>query len=310
MPRPSARDIIDGIVQAMHAGHEPLDEDLILVPSVFDVMLHPNVYQELRTLLPRIRTQAEKRLDEELQRLNSRRLRRRPGRRGERFARLYRALRRLLFVERRGRQMPARAATYERAGAAWRLDFLVTAEPDAGIDYLVVETDFGTAAEPGLQGSPTLAVRRRTMRLPDGRFETVITARRPGGRAATQPAPATDVATDVLARLIYEDRQGRHVYYMRKPQIIIGRRDDPAHYLDVALDTLSDVSREHARIRHDPGTGAFAIKNVSRFGATIDGSPVAPSLDASDADTHAWHPLPSRAEIGLAGIVFIQFEAL
>src|SRR5690606_16353406 len=148
---------------------------------------------------------------------------------------------------------------------------------------------FGTAAQAGpqgsFQGSPTVAVRRRTMRLPDGRFETVITARRPGGRSTQRATGPAVPSTEILARLIYEDNQGRHVYYMRKPQIIIGRRDDPAHYLDVALDTRPDVSREHARICHDPERGTFALKNVSRFGATIDGRAVPPSLDDADEDT-------------------------
>lgn len=302
MSRPSAKDLIDAIVQAMHAGYEPLDADLILVPSVFDVMLHPNVYQELRTLLPRIRAQAEKRLDEELARLNTRQ----PRPVADLLARVFGKLRRLLFADRPVPSRYGRPASYERAGDAWRVDFLVTAEPEAGIDYLVVETDFGMPAAQGLQGSPTISVRRRTMRLPDGRFETVITARRPGAtRQDTKPVPSTDI----LARLIYEDNQGRHVYYMRKPQIVIGRRDDPAQPLDIALDTLADVSREHARIRHDPDRGTFALQNVSRFGVTIDGRPVA-SCGASGVEEPAWHPLPSRAEIGLANVVFIQFEAL
>lgn len=305
MKRPTAKDILDGILQAMHAAYEPLDEDLVLVPAVFDVLLHPKVYQELQPLLPRIKAQAEKRLDEEMQRLNTRQA----SRLRSLFERIVAPLRRLLFAEHRRGGWHGGAATFERAGDAWHVDVLVTADPDAGIDYLVVETDFSTRAPAGLRGSPTLAIRRRTTRLPDGRFETVLTTRRPGGRVterATRPVPSTDV----LARLIYEDNQGRHVYYMRKPQIIIGRKDDPAHYLDIALDTLSDVSREHARIRHDPGSGMFAIKNVSRYGATVDGRAIEPSLNEAGEDTNTWHPLPTQAEIGLANIVFLQFEAM
>src|SRR5690606_10410627 len=171
MPRPTAKDLIDGVVQAMHAGYEPLDADLILVPSVFDVMLHPNVYQELRTLLPRIRAQAEKRLDEELARLNTRQ----PRPVADLLARVFGKLRRLLFAHRPVPSRDGRPGTNERAGDAGCVDFLVAAEPEAGIDYLVVETDFGMPAAQGLQGCPTISVRRRTMRLPDGRFETVIT---------------------------------------------------------------------------------------------------------------------------------------
>lgn len=354
--RPSAKNILIGVVQAMVDAQEPLDEDLALVPAQYEVYIHPRAYQELQSLMPRIKEQVRKRLDEELERLN----RRRAGGHGF-LKRLLSPLMRLLFADRYFHQEVG-PSTYERAGEAWHIDFSVTAEPDAEIDYLMVESDFGMQKQPAYKGRPTINIRRRTTMLPDGRFETVISASRPthvqeqsrershdpgrersrdsgrersrdpgrersrdpgrdrgrdpgrersreGGRATYAPTPAVPTA-DVLARLSYEDNSGRHIYYMRKEEIVVGRRDDPAHTLDVAFHTRPDVSREHLCIRYDARKRAFAVKDLSQYGSTLDGKRLRTSLDANNEDLGVWHPLPPTAEIGLANIIFIQFEAL
>jgi len=307
--RPTAKNILDGIVQAMIDAQEPLDDDLALVPANYEVYIHPRAYQELQSLMPRIKEQVRKRLGQELDRLNSRR----SGGQGL-FKRLFFPLTRLLFADRYFQQ-DVRPITYERSGETWYVDFSVTAEPDAEIDYLVVESDFGLQKQPKYKGRPTINIRRRTTMQPDGRFETVISAKRPrkgrvrerGARATYAPTPAS---TDVLARLSYEDNSGRHIYYMRKAQIVVGRQDDPMPALDVALHARPDVSREHLRIRHDTRSGEFAVKDLSQYGSTVDGRKLASSLNENNEDLNVWHPLPRVAEIGLADIIFIQFEAL
>ena len=307
--RPTAKNVLNGIVQAMIDAQEPLDDDLALVPANYEVYIHPRAYQELQSLMPRIKEQVRKRLDQELDRLNSRR----SGGQGL-FKRLFFPLTRLLFADRYFQQ-DVRPITYERSGETWYVDFSVTAEPDAEIDYLVVESDFGLQKQPKYKGRPTINIRRRTTMQPDGRFETVISAKRPrkgrvrerGARTTYAPTPAS---TDVLARLSYEDNSGRHIYYMRKAQIVVGRQDDPTPALDVALQARPDVSREHLRIRHDTRSGEFAVKDLSQYGSTVDGRKLASSLNENNEDLNVWHPLPRVAEIGLADIIFIQFEAL
>ncbi len=309
--RPTAKNILDGIVQAMIDAQEPLDEDLALVAANYEVYIHPRAYQELQSLMPRIKEQVRKRLDHELDRLNSRR----SGGQGL-FKRLFFPLTRLLFADRYFQQ-DVRPITYERSGESWHVDFSVTAEPDAKIDYLVVESDFGLQKQPKYKGRPTINIRRRTTMQADGRFETVISAKRPqkgrvrerGRRATYAPTPAVP-STDVLARLSYEDNSGRHIYYMRKAQIVVGRQDDPAPALDIALHTRPDISREHLRIRHDTHSGEFAVKDLSQYGSTVDGRKLASSFSENNEDLNVWHPLPRTAEIGLANIIFIQFEAL
>ncbi len=200
--RPTAKNILNGIVQAMIDAQEPLDDDLALVPANYEVYIHPRAYQELQSLMPRIKEQVRKRLDQELDRLNSRR----SGGQGL-FKRLFFPLTRLLFADRYFQQ-DVRPITYERSGETWYVDFSVTAEPDAEIDYLVVESDFGLQKQPKYKGRPTINILRRTTMQPDGRFETVISAKRPrkgrvrerGARATYAPTPAVP-STDVLARL-------------------------------------------------------------------------------------------------------------
>jgi hypothetical protein len=93
--------------------------------------------------------------------------------------------------------------------------------------------------------------------------------------------------------------------------VVIGR-GGAGYWVDLKLDTVPDVSREHVRLRHDPASGRFFIKDVSRLGTTVNGEPIPPSLSRSedgrrDADVEV--PLPSRAVIGLAGRLFLDFRA-
>ena len=80
---------------------------------------------------------------------------------------------------------------------------------------------------------------------------------------------------------------------------------------DVRVSTADDVSREHAKIRRDPATGAFFLVDLSVHGTTIDGRPVPRGCDDRDGARRAngaESPLGSRARIGLAGRLFLDFE--
>jgi hypothetical protein len=83
--------------------------------------------------------------------------------------------------------------------------------------------------------------------------------------------------------------------------------------VDLRLETSLDVSREHARLRRLPETGAFRIKDLSKLGTTVNGKPLPQSLEVSgdaERDLDRWTDLPDRARIGLAGIVFLDFERI
>ena len=70
---------------------------------------------------------------------------------------------------------------------------------------------------------------------------------------------------------------------MTKDQIVVGRggRD---YWTDLKLDTLPDVSREHFRLRRDPASGKFFLKDLSRLGTTINGEKAPSSIEFSDGE--------------------------
>ena len=111
------------------------------------------------------------------------------------------------------------------------------------------------------------------------------------------------------ARLTYEDEQGPHVFLMRKDSVSIGRGGSSA-WVDVQVSGSSKVSREHLRLRVDPG-GQFFIQDVSLWGTSVDGKPIPPAVKSAEGVTQPGpeQALPARARIGLADTVVIDFEA-
>ena len=97
---------------------------------------------------------------------------------------------------------------------------------------------------------------------------------------------------------------------MTKDQIVIGR-GGKTFWVDLKMNSPPDISREHCRLRRDPATGRFFLKDVSQFGTTIDGQRIPASVetkDGQDRDKNIEAPIPPRAVIGLADSVFLKFE--
>ena len=78
------------------------------------------------------------------------------------------------------------------------------------------------------------------------------------------------------------------------------------------FETYPDVSREHFRLRRDAATGQFFIKDLSRLGTTVNGDKVPSSIEFVEGerrDKEIEAPVPSKARIGLAGVLFLDFQA-
>jgi hypothetical protein len=103
-----------------------------------------------------------------------------------------------------------------------------------------------------------------------------------------------------FAYIRYVDQHGQKTFEVTKNQMVIGR-GGRSYWVDLRLETLPDVSREHCRIRRDAETGRFTIEDASQFGTAVNGKPV---LQNNPVE------IPRRATISLAGVIDLQWEAV
>jgi predicted component of type VI protein secretion system len=99
---------------------------------------------------------------------------------------------------------------------------------------------------------------------------------------------------------------------MTKDQIKVGRGATD-RWVDLKLNVKKDVSREHVQIRRDAASGKFFVKDLSTLGTTVNGKRLAASIqqiNGEDVDKNIESPLPNKARIGLAGVLFLEFRAI
>jgi hypothetical protein len=270
----TARDIIQELVRNMREGLEPLQYS-VLAPAIYHVYLHSGDLDRLRGLLPRIIDEATRALDSELVVLN-----RAP-------------LSNKLRLTRKS------APKVEAPPSGWTIDILENTDDETQPGDIVIYSELALPSKPEY-GSGSMTKRIATSRLGGESKSAQKYEEKPGSGQET------------FATLVYEDNKGRQSYRMTKNQIVIGRggRD---YWTDLTLETLPDVSREHIRLRRDPATGRFFVKDLSRLGTTIDGRQIPSSVEyAGDEkkDKNLEVDLPARARIGLADAVFLDFQAV
>lgn len=282
MPQPtslSARrrsgDLIDAVVDNMRRNVEAL-KYATLAPSRYTVYLSAAELARLEGILPRLRAEAIRALDEELDRHN------RPS-----------------WLHRRLPWLPAsRRSPLENAGPQWHVEFRSDTDGELAADGdILVHSDLV------LPPDPELGLGERTRR-----FVTMRTGEHPTvERTETRrTGPSHDAAH---ARLRYRDDSGDHEYAMTAERMTIGR-GGRSHPVDLRVTTADDVSREHARIRRDAATGQYFLTDLSSLGTTIDGRHVPRGVAEHDGvrrETGAETALPSGSRIGLAETVFLEF---
>jgi hypothetical protein len=275
----TARDIIREIVRNMREGLEPLHYS-ILPPAIFHVYLHTGDMERLRGILPRIVDEARRALDAELETLN-------------------------------------RASFGERLKLSRRSDPKIVA-PEGGWQIRILENtdeeveagDIAISSELALPAKDDLGSGSMTKRIATRRMAGVESTKQSYDAApVATAAPAADAGA--FAVIEYEDSTGHKTYRMTKDEIVVGRggRD---YWTDIKLETLPDVSREHFRLRRDPSSGQFFLKDLSQLGTTIDGAKAPCSIELEGGekrDRNLEAPVPPRARIGLAGVVFLDFRS-
>jgi FHA domain len=174
----------------------------------------------------------------------------------------------------------------------WQIRILENTEEDVASGDIEIRSELAVPAKEDF-GSGSMTKRIATRRM--GGVESTKQSYEP----APSPAPAMPAADGGFAVIEYEDNSGRKSFVVTKDQIVAGRggRD---YWTDLKLDTLPDVSREHFRLRRDPASGQFFLTDLSTLGTTIEGAKAPPQQEA---------PLPARARIGLAGVLFLEFRS-
>jgi hypothetical protein len=318
MNRPvTAREIIDGIVESMHASLEPLVFSEA-APGHFYVSLRREDYERLRTLFGVITEEAGEILDQEILQLN-----RRLG--APWWNRLLRHLR--SKVGGGGYEV----CRFLKPEGGWHIYFAVDDDlaPDKVFEVKASLSDMGVSARAGI-GNAVLpepggehvtdneGCLREGTSGDEGRDpedvceETLVSAPLSETLDETLLARPASVADHVYAELSFTDDCGPQLYLMKKMQIVIGR-GGREYWVDLKLNTASDVSHEHLRLRYDNDTGQFLIKDLSTFGTTVNGETVASSVEMREDvkyDKDIWVGLPTRATLGLAGVLFLDFRAL
>jgi hypothetical protein len=271
--------IILEIVRAMRTNLEPLLFTTV-APSRFFVYLHPSDHQRLEGIVPVIVAQAKRALDEEVRAWNGR-------------AKPTRIPRKWLG----GDDPPP---PIESPPDAWDIRFEADADGEMAPGDIAIASELILPAQPEFEGSKTRRI--TTMRLGER-----TSSREPAVHDGPAPAPAGTV----YGTLAYEDQKGRTRVPITSPLVVVGR-GGVGYWVDVKLDTSPDVSREHLRLRRDEASGQFFLKDLSSLGTTVDGVPVPSSVEVVDGrkrDKGIEVPLPSRARIGLANVIVLDFEA-
>lgn len=259
----------------MRTNLEPLKYST-LAPSRFVVYLHPEEYARVEGIMPVLQEQTARALDDELRKLNSPPVFRR-------------------YLERFTGALPP----VENAAREWQVEFHPDADDELACGDILIHSELTLPA-----ASDEIASGQRTRRI-----TTVHVGQRTTRHAesviATGPA-----SSQVYARLSYEDDGGRHAFEIARDSIVIGR-GGIAYRADVRIESSVDVSREHARIRRDPGSGSFFLIDLSTLGTTLNGQRLPRGYDEVDGtkrENGVETPLPSGSRIGLADTVFLQFE--
>jgi hypothetical protein len=271
----TAREIILEIVRNMREGLEPLHYTT-LPPAVFHVYLHPDDMDRLRAIAPRIVEEARRALDAEVEALNKASL-------GERLKLMKRSEPKIVAPD-----------------GGWQVQLIENTDDDTQAGDIVIHSELALPSKADV-GAGSMTKRIATRRM--GGAESAATQRY---EPAAPPAAAIGYAT-----IEYEDQSGKKTFTITKDQIVVGRggRD---YWTDLKLDTLPDVSREHLRLRRDPATRQWFLKDLSRLGTTINGEKVPSSIEFAEGekrDRNVEAPVPAQARIGLAGVVYLEFRS-
>ena len=148
-----------------------------------------------------------------------------------------------------------------------------------------IHSELAETAQPGYRGVKTTLLEREP---------SVTAARVARDRQGTRRQPER-----IFGEIRYQDDSGPQTYFITQEEVSIGRGGEDL-WVDLPLYASEEVSREHAHLRRDPASGSFVITDKSRNGTWLNGRRLARGVEER---------LPDRAEIGIAEVVKLSFEA-
>jgi FHA domain len=171
---------------------------------------------------------------------------------------------------------------FKIASKDWILEFLPDTENTVPLGDIEIHSELNETAQPGFRGTKTTLMDR----------EPSVTS----PRAAAVTRKTSDA---VYAEIRYEDDSGPQLYLVSQNEVRVGRGGDDVA-MDLALYSNDEVSREHLTLRRDPATGRFHILDKSVNGSWLDGKRLKKGVE---------EVMPDRAEIGVAEVITLSFEA-
>lgn len=274
-------DIISEILRNSEAGQFSIRKT-VLLPSIYHVYLHPADYDVIRPVIPALTAEARAALIERVDELTQKA---RPS-----------AVAKMLGFD------GPNTVTYKILDPDWTIEFHPDTEDKLSRGDIEVFSELASATRPEFEGAMTRHVTRRRS---DGEMSSFPA---PPASEVTAKVPAAAVSPDTAyGWLRYQDSGTPQVFAVTKAQTVIGR-GGKTFWVDVKVDAPPDVSREHCRLRRDPATGRFFLKDVSQFGTSLDGVRIPSSMEG-ERDKNIEVEVPARATIGLADVFSIEFEA-
>ena len=289
MPKPpSGRDIWNAVKEELTANLYPLPFNT-LAPTLYHVYLHPEDYDGIEGIVPRIVSEITRALTAEVQRINQRQ-----SRRGRRLWTALLQNEHLLPVE-----IPA---------SGWEISIQPDRDGELARGALGIVSKLTMPVPPAYVGTPTTRIVKTV--FADGRRTTAMSEVQAVAPDVQSSAGPTVAASDRgQATLMYEDEEGPHLFIVKKDSIKVGRGGMGA-WVDVQVMTSPKVSREHCWIHCEAG-GRFFIQDVSTWGTSVNGELIPPAVRSEEgAVIHAGarKELPAGARIALADALVIQFQ--
>lgn len=257
-----------------------------LVPSIYRIYLSPDDFEPFRNVVPFIAGEIRKALDERLAKWNRSKKSLAKG-----------------LLEKIGAGEAIAVQQAVRVADAWTVEIYPDLDGKLQAGEIEVYSDLGAPEKPEYGvGSMTRKIFPKQPEQPAAPEPPDTSATVATG---TPKPPVASIPEDdgtkgrAFAYIRYADQEGPKVVEVTKNQIMIGR-GGRSYWVDLKLETLPDVSREHCRIRRDAETGRFTIEDLSQFGTAVNGTPVGKNSMAE---------LPARSTISLAGVIDLQWEA-